>query len=86
MKTCAFLNEYVKRLSDEELGFLSTRFKQCLVGDTSDIMNMLSCDPNIDKWLGSSTGSDDLYDMLDTVAKQVKDESVRRFGADTDNN
>jgi hypothetical protein len=72
------LNEYVRRLSDGDLSFLRARFVQNLCGDRADVLNLLSRDREIDRWLATAVGGDELFDMLETLGEHICDEYDRR--------
>lgn len=75
-----YLKEYCQRLSDDNLWYLQSRFKQNLAGDTAEIFDFLSNVREIDKWLDSAIDSDDLYGMIDLVQSSVQKEHEKRAG------
>ena len=80
-KTGVILSEYVRKLSDEDLYFLGSRFKQNLSGDVAAITLLLQHDENIDKMLASASGAEEWFEMFDEIGRNVKDEYGRRVGA-----
>ena len=72
------LREYVRRLNDEDLGYLRTRFRQRLSGDMSDIAAILSKDLEIDVWLKEAISADEWFNMMDRVGFHVDKECERR--------
>ncbi len=56
-KPDTLVREFVRRISDEDLRFLNTRFRQLLEGDRAQIANILSQDKEIDKWLAAALSS-----------------------------
>ena len=77
-KVEAILNEYVRRLSDDDLGFLRMRAVQNLFGDRSDITSFVQRDREIDRWLSGAAGADEFFNMLDQLGDAVVDEYDRR--------
>lgn len=77
-KVSVNLNEYVRRLSDGDLSFLRARFVQNLCGDRAEVLSFLSRDREIDRWLSTAVGGDELFDMLETLSEYVLDEYDRR--------
>lgn len=75
------LKEYAKKLNDEDLKFLSTRFNQRIGSDLSDIVEFTQKSPEIDKWLMTAESAGDFFDMLDQIEYFVQQEGKRRFGA-----
>ena len=78
MKADAVVKEYVKRISDDDLAYLGIRFKQSLCGDRADIALKLAEDEDIDRWLSTSSGADEWFDMLEAISEQIKLEYSRR--------
>ncbi len=85
MKSENSLREFARRLSEEDLKFLFIRFNQMLGGDRGDIVEFLSRFNDIDKWLRTSVGADELFEMLGQVGDSVKSEYTRRYN-DRDRN
>jgi hypothetical protein len=71
------LKEYVSSLSYKDLIFLKTRFTQRVGGDLGDAVNFISKNIEIDKWLLSAEGADDLYGMLEDVSVEVGNAMTR---------
>lgn len=78
------VKEYVKRISDEDLAFLSIRFRQKLYGDRAAVLKKLSEDSRIDQWLSSSTAAEELFDMVDFIGEQINQEYSRRVDEDSE--
>lgn len=74
------VTEYVKRLTDETLRFLNTRFSQDLPGDKAVIAETLSRDREIDKWLSSAVSGEEWFDMVDEIGEELKKEYATRLG------
>jgi hypothetical protein len=72
------LREYVRRISDAEITFLRTRFRQRLCGDMAEIAVALARDSELDAWLQESTTADEWYSMVDKLASFVDREFDRR--------
>lgn len=80
-KNDSLVREYVQRLSDEDLTFLSTRFSQRLSGDMAQVSDYLSRNKEMDKWLGSAKNISEWYEMYDAVAAGVNKEITKRADA-----
>ena len=65
------LKEYVSSLSYKDLIFLKTRFSQRVGGDLGEAVNFISKNIEIDKWLLSAEGADELYSMLEDLSVEV---------------
>lgn len=78
-KPDAFVKDYLSRLPDDGLKFLSSRLGQRLQGDLAEAIDYLSRAPEMDRWLSSAKGAPEFYDMLDTVARLLDREYNRRF-------
>ena len=74
----SILNEYVRRLSDDDLGFLRMRAVQNLFGDRSDIASFVQRDREIDRWLAGAAGADEFFEMLDQLGYAIVEEYDRR--------
>ena len=81
-KTDALLREYVKILSEDQLRWLNTRYTQALFGDRAEITECLSTDRELDKWLQSANGADELFNLLDQMGEFVKKEAKKRLSND----
>jgi hypothetical protein len=79
-KDDVIVNEYVRKLSDEDLSLLGRKFKQRLSGDMADIAVILSKDSGIDKWLLGATSGSEWFDMVEKIDSFVRGEVDRRFG------
>ncbi|RDJ35350.1 MAG: hypothetical protein DWQ19_11080 [Crenarchaeota archaeon] len=73
------LQEYVNRLNDDELKFLFDRYSQLLCGDRAEISNFLSKNKEIDRWLGTASGSFEFFNMVDEIGEIVKEVHGVRF-------
>lgn len=73
-----YLKEYCKRLSDENIDFLSQRLSQRLSGDIAETLNFIGETREIDKWLGSAVSCDDLFSMLDKFQEILDSEASSR--------
>ena len=68
------LKEYVRRLTDEDVRFLFSRFSQMLFGDRAEIVDFLSQTRDIDRHLQSATSSYELFNMVDAIGDLAKKE------------
>lgn len=78
MKTENIVREYVRRLSDEDLKNISSRLTQNLSGDKAEVADMLSRSSDVDKWLKSANSSDEFFDMMDEIEREVNFEFQKR--------
>lgn len=83
-KVDVILSEYARKLSDDDLMFLGSRFKQGLCGDTADIANFVSRDNSVDKWLSTATSGPEWFDMIERLGASIKEEYERRNRRDKD--
>jgi hypothetical protein len=77
-KVEAILTEYVRRLSDDDLGFLRMRAVQNLYGDRSDIVSFVQRDRDIDRYLVGASDANEFFDMLDQLGDAIVEEYDRR--------
>jgi len=83
-KSNVILSEYVRKLSDEDLYFLGSRFKQNLSGDVAAITLLIQRDQSVDKLLSGASGAAEWFEMFDEVGRYVKEEYGHRAGMDTE--
>lgn len=74
----SYLKEYCRRLSDENISFLTQRLSQRLSGDIAEVLDFLGGTRELDKWLSSASSCEDLYTMLDTFQSIVEKEDESR--------
>lgn len=74
----SYLKEYCRRLSDENISFLTQRLSQRLSGDIAEVLDFLGSTRELDKWLSSASSCEDLYAMLDTFQSVVEKEDESR--------
>lgn len=73
------MREIFKRYNDEDLKFMQGRVNYNFGGDRAELINFLSLNKDIDKWLDSAVDSDELFDMIDLVSGVIKKEASRRW-------
>ena len=78
MKIENFLKDYVRHLSEEDLRFVSGRLNQCLCGDTAEVLEFLSRNTELDKWLKTALNSSDFFLLLDQLEFAVNNEHDKR--------
>lgn len=76
-KPDGLLKEYTRRLSDEDLQFLYSRLNQMLAGDLADVLNFLSYDREIDRWLNNAQSVDELYASIDLLHSYLEKEAKK---------
>jgi len=74
----SLLKECVKKLSTDDLNFLISRLSQRLAGDMSEAAELLQKDKDLDRWLCSTTNSQEWYDKIDKLQEFIKLEIDRR--------
>lgn len=72
------VNEYIGRVTDEELRFLTSRLVEQFPGDLADALHTLSKRPEIDHLLASASGSWEFFDICDLIRDQCVHEVKRR--------
>lgn len=69
----------MRKLNDDDLGFLHIRLTQTVAGDRGEVLEFLSKDKNMDKILSSAATADDLFNMLEFVGEGVRREFGHRY-------
>jgi hypothetical protein len=77
-KPDVYLKEYCQKLSDDNLKLLGNRLSQKMSGDLGDVLEFLSNNREMDRWLASAQTSIELYDMIDAVGESVATELQKR--------
>src|ERR1035441_7941453 len=77
-KTNIVLKECVGKLSEDDLDFVFGRLEQNLQGDSSEFLNVLTRNYEIDRMLMSAKSVDEFYDILDQLDDLVKKEYNKR--------
>jgi Leu/Phe-tRNA-protein transferase len=75
------VSDYVKRVSDDNLFELRTKFYQDLQGDKAVVCEILSKDREMDKWLSKAINAEDFFAMVDQIEEAVIKECARRESA-----
>lgn len=73
------LKEFVRKLTDEDLKYLSVRFTQMLSGDRAEIVEFCSRNKDIDRFLSAASTSHEFFNLLDMVGDYVKKETSYRY-------
>ena len=73
------LKEYVRRLNDDDLRYLFSRYSQLLCGDRADAINFLSQAKDVDRWLSSASSSFELFNMVDELGELVTEAYNAKF-------
>lgn len=73
------LKEYVRRLSDDDLRYLFSRYSQLLCGDRAEVLNFLSQTKDLDRWLAGAGSSFELFNMVDELGELVTEAYNDRF-------
>lgn len=77
-RTDAQIKEFCRTLSDEQLRFLNMRFFQNYPGDRAEVLDFLSKNKVVDKYLSTAASCDDFFDYYDHIGELVKQEVDRR--------
>ena len=72
------LKEYVRKLSEDDLKFISIRLTQRLGSDVGEVVELLQKNSEVDKWLSTSNNAEEFFDMVDLVEQQIQSEIKRR--------
>lgn len=76
------LKEYVKKVSEDDLKFISQRLSQRLGGDLGEALNLIQERyPEINKVLSSSPNCIELYNAIDVLDKQCYEIVSRRVAS-----
>lgn len=73
------VRDYVRRLNDDDIKFLSSRLSNRLGGDLGEAFDLIQCNQDMDRWLSSADNADDFFDMVDIIDNQIQQEVKRRF-------
>lgn len=82
-KSYDIVKEYARRLNEDDLRFLYSRFTQQLGGDRGEAVEKISQNPHMDRLFSSAGNCDELFDLLDLASEAVIREHSRRFGERT---
>ena len=77
-RTDAQIREYCRTLSDDQLRFLNMRFYQNYPGDRAEVLEVLSKNKSVDKFLSCAADCDDFFDCYDHIGDLIKQEVDRR--------
>lgn len=78
-KLDTMLKDYVSKITNDNLKFLSERLNNRLNGDLAEALNFMSNNQELDRWLGAAKTCDDFYDLVDTAQEYVFREYDRRI-------
>lgn len=70
--------EYVQRISDEDLRFVTSRLVEQYGGDMPDVINFIGRHPDIDHVLGGCHSSDEFFTRVDLVREAAVREAKKR--------
>lgn len=65
------LNQYMQRMSIDNLKDLSDKLNNRLGDDLSEALNQMSSCADLDKWLSSTKNHTELYDLIDVITNAV---------------
>jgi len=74
----AVVKEYLRRLSDDDLGLIVDRLTQPVSGDRADVSFLFAKDKDIDKWLSQAKSAFEWFDKVDMIQDQGEAELARR--------
>ena len=73
------IKEYVKKISEDDLRWLSMKFKERIGGDLAEALVMIQDHyGDINRVLSNAPSADSVYDVVDIVDKSLQDELKRR--------
>lgn len=73
------LKDYSKRLSDDDLKWLSLRLVQRIGADVGEAIEYVQKNPELDHWLQMSNSASEFFDMVDQIDYQLQYELKKRF-------
>lgn len=71
-KSSDILREYAVNLNDDDLLYLYDRLSTRFAGDFSDVLNFLSKNHKMDRYLSSTTSGEELFNILDSLTEQIR--------------
>lgn len=77
-RTDAQIREFCRKISDEQLRFINMRFQQNLPGDRAVVLDVLSKDKAVDRYLSAASSAEEFFNCYEHVGKLVKEEVDRR--------
>ena len=69
------VRNYVRSLTDGELGWLYDRLHDRLQDDVAEAILFMSKFPQMDRWFYTSCTANELYDMVDIVQQYVEQDN-----------
>lgn len=78
------VKEYVKKVSDDDLKFLSSRLSQRLGGDLGEALALIQEQyPELNKVLSNTPCCDELYNVVDVIDRQVQEAANKKVAVIT---
>jgi hypothetical protein len=74
-QTADLVRNYVRSLTEGDLGWLHSRLSDRLDDDVASAINFMSKNQHMDKWFDTSKTAEELYDMVDIVQQYVEQDS-----------
>jgi hypothetical protein len=74
------LKEYVKRINDDDLKYISIRLLRRIGSDVGEAVEVVEKFNDMDRWLAASNSADDFFNMIDQLDIAVQQEVKKRFG------
>lgn len=72
------IKEYARKLSDDDLYFVTTRLSQRVGADVAEVVEFMQRHQDVDHWLSSSKDANDFFDMIDAIDNIIENEFKRR--------
>ncbi len=72
------IKEYTRRLSDDDLYFITIRLTQRVGADVAEVVEFLQRNQEVDYWLLGSKDANDFFDMIDAIDNIIQNEFKRR--------
>jgi uncharacterized protein YqgV (UPF0045/DUF77 family) len=74
------IKECVKKVSEEDLKFLSQRLSQRLGGDLGEAMSLVQERyPDLNKVLTNTPSCSELYNVIDTLDRQIQEAASKKI-------
>lgn len=73
------IKEYIKKISEDDLKFLSQRLSQRLGGDLGEAMTLIQDRyPELNKVLSNTPNCSELYNVIDAIDRHVQDAASKK--------
>ena len=73
------VRNYIRNLSDVDLGWLCSRLSDRLGGDVAEAVNFMSKNQHMDRLLYTASTANELYDIVDVVQQYAEQDNRLSF-------